>query len=109
MEIRKYIPSDKPKLRYICKQTAEGIFKHSEKTLEAAAIIYNDYFTENESDNIFVLADDNDNAVGYSKSVHLLIRLQHSFAVVDNLTDLLLNVLKVFCRLFIVNSISELY
>lgn len=42
MEIRKYIPSDKPRLRYICKQTAEGIFKHSEKTLEAAAIIYND-------------------------------------------------------------------
>lgn len=153
MEIRKYIPSDKPRLRYICKQTAEGIFKHSEKTLEAAAIIYNDYFTENESDNIFVLADDNDNAVGYiicssdynkfmklnssvylkrvikaspvlssaligymfclkcikNKSVHLLIRLQHSFAVVDNLTDLLLNVLKVFCRLFIVNSMSELY
>jgi len=65
MKIRKYIPSDKPKLRYICKQTAEGFFKHSEKTLEAAAIIYNDYFTENESDNIFVLADDNDTAVGY--------------------------------------------
>ena len=65
MEIRKYIPSDKPRLRYICKETAGGIFKHSEKTLEAAAIIYNDYFTENENDNIFVLADDNDNAVGY--------------------------------------------
>ncbi len=65
MRIRRYIESDKERLRYICKITAGPDFQKSEKRLEAAAIIYNDYFTENEADNIFVLADDNDEAVGY--------------------------------------------
>ncbi len=81
MRIRKYVPSDRPRLRYICKQTAEGVFRYNDKTLESAAIIYNDYFTENESDNIFVIADDNDFAVGYiicSSDYNKFIRLNLS-------------------------------
>ena len=65
MIIRKYKESDKERLRYICRQTAGADFQKSDKRLNAAVIIYNDYFTENEADNIFVLADESDTPVGY--------------------------------------------
>ena len=63
--IRPYTPADKSALQSICKQTADDFYKNHPRLLNALPIIYNDYFTENESDNIFVLADDNNNAVGY--------------------------------------------
>lgn len=63
--IRKYIPSDKPRLQSVCMQTADDFYKKRPRLLHALPTIYNDYFTENESDNIFVLADGNNNAVGY--------------------------------------------
>ena len=63
--IRRYKPSDKEKLRYICKETAWESYKNDPVKLETVPIIYNDYFTENEPENIFVAANENDEAVGY--------------------------------------------
>ena len=63
--IRKYKTEDKENLRYICRETAGEYFRKSEKLLNAVPIIYSDYFTENEPENIFVLADENDAAAGY--------------------------------------------
>lgn len=63
--IRKYKASDKPQLRYICKETASDDNKKNPAVLECIPIIFNDYFTENEPENIFVAADENDTAVGY--------------------------------------------
>ncbi len=65
MNIRKYVDADKSELRYICKETAFESYKKDPKKLETVPIMFNDYFTEQEPDNIFVLADDNDKAVGY--------------------------------------------
>ena len=63
--IRKYRPEDKERLRYICRETAGDYFKKSERLLDAVPIIYSDYFTENEPENIFVVTDDSDAAYGY--------------------------------------------
>lgn len=63
--IRKYRADDKERLRYICRETAGDIFRKSEKLLNAVPVLYNDYFTENEPDNIFVIADSEDRACGY--------------------------------------------
>ena len=63
--IRKYRAEDKERLRFICKETAGEYFRKSARMLEAVPIIYSDYFTENEPENIFVLADENDAAAGY--------------------------------------------
>jgi ribosomal protein S18 acetylase RimI-like enzyme len=63
--IRKYVPQDKERLRFICKETADKSLKRNDRLLEAVAILYNDYFTEKESENIFVLADESDLPVGY--------------------------------------------
>lgn len=63
--IRKYKTEDKENLRYICRETAGEYFRKSEKLLDAVPIIYSDYFTENEPENIFVIADGDDRAVGY--------------------------------------------
>ncbi len=63
--IRKYKPSDRNQLRYIAMETAWDSYKKSDKKREAVAIMYNDYFTKYESDNIFVAADENDVPVGY--------------------------------------------
>lgn len=65
MEIRHYRESDKEDLRYICRATAGKEWSSTKKTLQAVTIIFNDYFTEQEPENVFVLADDNDKAVGY--------------------------------------------
>lgn len=64
-EIRKYQPSDKERLRFICRETAGDYFKKSEKLLNAVSVVYSDYFTENEPENIFVVANDENIAVGY--------------------------------------------
>ena len=65
MIIRPYRPDDKDALKNVCRITAHKSYKKSQKTLEAAVILYNDYYTEMEPENIFVAANDNDEAVGY--------------------------------------------
>ena len=65
MKIRPYEAKDKQNLRYICKETAWDSYKENENKLESVPILYNDYFTENEPEYIFVLADEADQAVGY--------------------------------------------
>ena len=63
--IRKYKPSDKERLRYICKETTGEENKKNTALLDSIAIIFNDYFTEYEPDNIFVAVNEEDSAVGY--------------------------------------------
>lgn len=63
--IRKYKESDKENLRRICIETASDFFKKSEKLKRSVPALYNDYFTENEPDNIFVIDDGFGKAVGY--------------------------------------------
>lgn len=63
--IRKYKEDDKERLRFICRETAGEYFRKSSRMLDAVPIIYSDYFTENEPENIFVIADENDTAAGY--------------------------------------------
>lgn len=63
--IRKYRQEDKENLRYICRETAGEVFRKRESLLNAVPCLYNDYFTENEPDNIFVIDDGNGKAVGY--------------------------------------------
>lgn len=63
--IRKYKPSDKERLRYICKETTGEENKKNPLLLDSIAIIFNDYFTENEPDNIFVAVNNEDIPVGY--------------------------------------------
>ncbi|MBQ9229454.1 MAG: GNAT family N-acetyltransferase [Eubacterium sp.] len=63
--IRKYKPSDRERLRYIAKETAWKSYRKTEKRAEAVAILYNDYFTQYEPENIFVAVNDDDQPVGY--------------------------------------------
>lgn len=63
--IRKYKESDKNRLRLICRETTGEENKKSENKLRSITLIFNDYFTENEPDNIFVAVDENDEPVGY--------------------------------------------
>ena len=65
MIIRPYRPEDKEAVKNICRITAHASYKKSPKTLEAAVILYNDYYTETEPENVFVAANENDEAVGY--------------------------------------------
>lgn len=63
MEIRKYKEKDKENLRHICIATA--VPTKNEKEKELLTLMYNDYFTEQESENIFVATNENDDAIGY--------------------------------------------
>ena len=63
MEIRKYQEKDKKNLQYICIATAKPVKNEKEK--EVLTALYNDYFTECESDNIFVAVNEDDDAIGY--------------------------------------------
>ncbi|MCR4593996.1 MAG: GNAT family N-acetyltransferase [Clostridiales bacterium] len=65
MRVRKYEERDREDIRNVCKITAGDFFQKNEKRLEAAAVLYNDYYSDNEPENIYVLADDSDRAVGY--------------------------------------------
>lgn len=65
VKIRKYRESDKERLRYICRETAGEYFRKDAEMLSAVPVIYNDYFTESEPQNIFVATDENDEAFGY--------------------------------------------
>ncbi len=63
--IRKYNPGDKPRLRFICMETTSEENKQKGALLESIPIIFNDYFTENEPENIFVAVDERNIPVGY--------------------------------------------
>src|SRR5690554_180334 len=64
MDIRKYQDKDKKNLQYICIATARPLPKN-QKERDIVTLLYNDYFTENESENIFVAVNDDDDAIGY--------------------------------------------
>ena len=82
-EIRKYRPEDRERLRYICRETAWDSYKKDPKKLETVPILYNDYFTEQEPDHIFVAVNENDQAVGYvicssdAKKFHHLMKTEY--------------------------------
>ncbi len=63
MEIRKYQVTDKQNLQKICIITANP--QKNEQGERLLNLLYNDYYTEQEPENCFVLTDEADNAVGY--------------------------------------------
>lgn len=63
MIVRKYQDKDRDNLRKICIKTAD--VQKNERGEKLLTLLYNDYYTEHEKDNCFVLADNNDDAVGY--------------------------------------------
>lgn len=65
LNIRPYRPGDRERLRMICKETAFPEYRQDPQKLESVPIMYNDYFTEYEPEHIFVVADEQDEAVGY--------------------------------------------
>ena len=52
--VRKYVSSDADAVRSICIETANPTFKKNKKVLECVPIIYNDYFTQQEPENICI-------------------------------------------------------
>ncbi len=62
--IRKYQSKDKDNLRRICLETS-GLPVDTETDRIFLFLMYNDYYAEVESENIFVAVNDNDEAVGY--------------------------------------------
>lgn len=64
MNIRPYMEKDKENVRHVCIVTA-GCTGKPENERQFILKLYCDYYIENEPDNCFVLADDNDEAVGY--------------------------------------------
>ena len=63
MKIRVSKPSDKPQLQYICAKTARD--KRFQENQTLVSLLYCDYYIDNQSEHCFVIADDNDLAVGY--------------------------------------------
>lgn len=63
MEIRRYQPKDRENCRDICHKTATA--PAYVKSKELVCLLYCDYYLDNEPQNIFILADDMDNAIGY--------------------------------------------
>ncbi len=64
MIIRQYQDSDKINMRHICIVTA-GAENATESEKKFFTSLYCDYYIENEPQNCFVLANENDEAVGY--------------------------------------------
>ncbi|MBQ7295018.1 MAG: GNAT family N-acetyltransferase [Clostridia bacterium] len=64
ISIRKYQPKDKENLRKICIETSR-LPKATLEQREFLTVAFNDYYTENEPDNIFVAVNEDDEAVGY--------------------------------------------
>ncbi|HPG91912.1 MAG TPA: GNAT family N-acetyltransferase [Clostridia bacterium] len=62
-KIRQYKQTDKANLQNICVETT--LFPKTEKVRKWLPIAYNDYYTEKQSEYVFVCADDSDKAVGY--------------------------------------------
>lgn len=65
MTIRPYQAKDKERLQLICRETAHESYQKSDATYAAVTILYNDYYTEQEPEHIFVATDENDLAIGY--------------------------------------------
>jgi ribosomal protein S18 acetylase RimI-like enzyme len=65
VNVRKYRSADKLYLRHICKETAWENYKKNENKLESVCIMFNDYFTEQEPEHIWVVVDKEDKAFGY--------------------------------------------
>ncbi len=63
--IRAFQSKDTEQLRFISKETAWDSYKADPEKLECVPIIYHDYFIEHEPQYAFVLADENDVAMGY--------------------------------------------
>lgn len=64
ISIRKYEKKDKENLRKICIETSK-LPTETQKQRDFLTVMYNDYYTENEPENIFVAVNENDEAVGY--------------------------------------------
>ncbi len=64
INIRKYQPKDKENLRKICIETSK-LPTETKTQRDFLTVMYNDYYTENEPDNIFVAVNEDDEAVGY--------------------------------------------
>lgn len=64
MKIRNYEEKDKEFVRFVCLNCDEP-FNSSEKSKNFFLSVYCDYYIEHEPDNCFVVADENDVAVGY--------------------------------------------
>ena len=62
--IRKYRPDDKENLITVLYETSSMPIE-TEEQREFLRLMFNDYYTEQEPDNCFVVADADDNAVGY--------------------------------------------
>ncbi|MBO5655349.1 MAG: GNAT family N-acetyltransferase [Clostridia bacterium] len=63
MDIRAYKEKDRENCRDICHKTATA--PKYVKSKELVCLLYCDYYIDNEPDNCFVLADEEDNAIGY--------------------------------------------
>ena len=63
MKIRAYKEKDRENCREICHKTASA--PAYVKSKELVCLLYCDYYLDNEPENCFVLADENDRAVGY--------------------------------------------
>ena len=63
MEIRRYQQKDRENCRDICHKTATA--PKYVKFKDLVCLLYCDYYLDNEPDNIFILADESDNAIGY--------------------------------------------
>ena len=62
--IRKYEAKDKSNLRKICFETS-SIPTDTKEDREFLYLMFNDYYSEVEPENVFVAVDENDEAVGY--------------------------------------------
>lgn len=65
MYIRDYRDEDTQKLRYICMETAFEEYRRDPVKRESVPIMFLDYFIEQEPELVSVLANDQDEAVGY--------------------------------------------
>lgn len=63
MKIRSFEEKDRENCREICLKTATD--PQYVKSKELVCLLYCDYYLDNEPDNCFVLADDEDSAIGY--------------------------------------------
>lgn len=63
MKIRGFEEKDREAVRDICHKTATD--PEYVKSKELVCLLYCDYYIDNEPDNCFVLADEEDNAIGY--------------------------------------------
>lgn len=63
--IRKYQEKDKDNVRKICADTCKKFLQKNEKMRRAGTMMFVDYYLDFEPENVFVAANENDEAVGY--------------------------------------------